>query len=255
MFKLMHLERVRGKSYVKIANAIGQLLEQPELDGSILAVDATGVGRPEVDLLREQIPVGLDPGWASYVPGARIASKLVPITFTSGNRATDDGQGGYHVPKKDLVGAAKALVNSRRIKMDRTHTFVPELIRELQNFRVKITQAANETFSAWREKDKDDLVFALAMASWAGLNLGQASFYIGLDLGQTSDFTALAILRGENPSPVGTIRSWMFEGEEEGKSYPARIGQRMPYQPPSVWDKVRQVNREVGGRLLDFDDD
>jgi hypothetical protein len=35
---------------------------------------------------------------------------------------------------------------------------------ELQNFRVKITAAANETFEAWRERDDDDLV--LALAAW-----------------------------------------------------------------------------------------
>jgi hypothetical protein len=37
---------------------------------------------------------------------------------------------------------------------------------ELQNFRVKITAAANETFGAWRERDHDDLVLALALAVW-----------------------------------------------------------------------------------------
>jgi hypothetical protein len=37
---------------------------------------------------------------------------------------------------------------------------------ELQNFRVKITAAANETFEAWRERDHDDLVLALALAAW-----------------------------------------------------------------------------------------
>ena len=42
------------------------------------------------------------------------------------------------------------------------------LIRELETFRVKITEAANETFGAWREGQHDDLLLAVALAAWAG---------------------------------------------------------------------------------------
>ena len=39
------------------------------------------------------------------------------------------------------------------------------LIRELETFRVKITEAANETFGAWREGQHDDLLLAVALAA------------------------------------------------------------------------------------------
>jgi len=42
------------------------------------------------------------------------------------------------------------------------------LVKELENFRVKITVNANETFESWRERDHDDLVLAVAMATWLG---------------------------------------------------------------------------------------
>jgi hypothetical protein len=42
------------------------------------------------------------------------------------------------------------------------------LVRELQNFQVKITAAANETFGVWRDGQHDDLVLAVALASWWG---------------------------------------------------------------------------------------
>jgi hypothetical protein len=42
------------------------------------------------------------------------------------------------------------------------------LVQELGAFRVKITASANETFEAWRERDHDDLVLAVAMAAWVG---------------------------------------------------------------------------------------
>jgi hypothetical protein len=41
------------------------------------------------------------------------------------------------------------------------------LTKELQTFRVKVSLAkANESFEAWRERDHDDLVLAVAMAVW-----------------------------------------------------------------------------------------
>jgi hypothetical protein len=40
------------------------------------------------------------------------------------------------------------------------------LVKELMNFRVKITAHANDTYDAWREETHDDLVLALAMACW-----------------------------------------------------------------------------------------
>ena len=40
------------------------------------------------------------------------------------------------------------------------------LTKELLTFKVKITTAGNETFEAWRERDHDDLVLALAVALW-----------------------------------------------------------------------------------------
>jgi hypothetical protein len=42
------------------------------------------------------------------------------------------------------------------------------LAEELAAFRVKITLAGNETFEAWRERDHDDLVLAVAMALYLG---------------------------------------------------------------------------------------
>ncbi len=40
-------------------------------------------------------------------------------------------------------------------------------MRELGTFTVRITEAGNESSEAWREKDHDDLVLAVALACWA----------------------------------------------------------------------------------------
>jgi hypothetical protein len=39
-------------------------------------------------------------------------------------------------------------------------------MRELQQFQVKVTAAAHETFGVWRDGQHDDLVLAVALACW-----------------------------------------------------------------------------------------
>jgi hypothetical protein len=48
------------------------------------------------------------------------------------------------------------------------------LLKELQSFRVTIDPTtAHDSYSAWREQDHDDLVFALALACWWGEYFGE----------------------------------------------------------------------------------
>jgi hypothetical protein len=75
------------------------------------------------------------------------------------------------VAKKELVSVLQVLLQSRRLKI----APLPErdlLLREFQTFRVKVTAAANETFEAWRERDHDDMVPAVAIAAWLGEHVG-----------------------------------------------------------------------------------
>jgi hypothetical protein len=51
------------------------------------------------------------------------------------------------------------------------HRFGEDDMRELGTFTVRITEAGNESFEAWREKDRDDLVLAVALACWAAESL------------------------------------------------------------------------------------
>jgi hypothetical protein len=147
-----HLERFPlGTSYPAIVDRVVALFARVPLTNSTLAVDETGVGRAVVDLLRK----------------ARPRCTLRPITITAGNAVVPDGAG-WHVPKKELVGNLQVLLQSRRLQVARTLPDAAVLIQELEAFRVKITAAAHEIFEAWRERDKDDLVLAVAMAAWVG---------------------------------------------------------------------------------------
>src|SRR5262249_61794589 len=113
-----------------------------------LVVDQTGVGRAVVDMLRQ------------------TACGVIPVTITGGHATTVTGDGSYHVPKKELITALQVVMQGRRLQIARSLPDAATLVRELQNFQVKITAAANETFGVWRDGQHDDLVLAGALACW-----------------------------------------------------------------------------------------
>src|SRR5262249_6272786 len=113
-----------------------------------LVVDQTGVGRAVADMLRQS------------------ACGVIPVTITGGHATTVTADGSYHVPKKGLITALQVVMKGRRLQIARSLPEAATLVRELQNFQVKITTAANETFGVWRDGQHDDLVLAVALASW-----------------------------------------------------------------------------------------
>jgi hypothetical protein len=151
-----HLQRwPLGTAYTTIVADLGQLLLLPPLPGSTLVVDATGCGRPVVDMMRQaQLPVG-----------------LVPVTITAGHTLAA-GADGYHVPKRELVSMLQILLQSRRLQVARALAEAATLERELLGFQTRITPAGHESF-AGRSNVHDDLVLAVALAGWAGETLGR----------------------------------------------------------------------------------
>jgi hypothetical protein len=149
-YALRHLQRFPLKTpYTAIVPAVVQMARS--LPGyPVLVVDQTGVGRAVVDLLQS----------------APLPGRMVPITITAGHQATVLEDGSHHVPKKDLVGCLQVLLESRRLRVARGMPEADTLVREMQDFRVKITAALNETYSAWREGKHDDLVLAVSLACW-----------------------------------------------------------------------------------------
>src|SRR5687768_6255688 len=92
-YAIRHLERFPLRTpYPAIVEYVVGLVQRDPLAGSYLVVDQTGVGRAVVDLL-----------WQ-----ASLNAYLRPVTITAGHRIAADG-GGYHVPKKELIGALQVL--------------------------------------------------------------------------------------------------------------------------------------------------
>ena len=75
----------------------------------------------------------------------------------------------WRVPKRDLVGAVQVPLQQQRLQFAEALPLTSVLTQELLTFKVTIDPAtAHDSYAAWRERDHDDLVLALALAVWWG---------------------------------------------------------------------------------------
>ena len=157
-YDCLHLERFPlGTEYPAIIGRVEELVRSPKLQRSRLVIDATGAGRPVVDLFFN----------------SRMPAEITPLTITAGSEVREDrwnrtGNRAYWVPKIELVSTVQSLLQTRRLRVVPRLALADVLKRELLDFQVKVTASANETFGAWREHAHDDLVLAVAMAAWLG---------------------------------------------------------------------------------------
>jgi hypothetical protein len=137
-----------GTPYPEVTARIATLMQSPPLEGAFLVVDATGVGRPIVEMLEEK---GLRP-WSIWITGGDSVSR-------KGRE--------FRVPKRELVSTVQALLQSGRLKFAKDLPLRNVLIDELQKFRAKINiDTGAASFEHWRKRDTDDVVLALACALW-----------------------------------------------------------------------------------------
>lgn len=148
---LRHVERCElGTPYPKIAKRVKEISENPALEGDVdVLLDATGVGRPVVDICR-----------------AEGIAHLVPILIVTGTHVSQDKWGYWHVPKKVLVGSTQVSMQNQALKLPANHPLSDTMVKELRNFKMKVTDAGNQQFEAWRSGDHDDLVLMLAQSQW-----------------------------------------------------------------------------------------
>jgi len=150
--RLRYLERVPlGTPYPEIVERVKRITGAPELAGRChLVVDATGVGRPVVDLLRR----------------ARLEAILLPAVITAG-AAESLSNGYYGVPKRELITGLQVVLQSGGLQIAAGLEHGPDLVAEMATMRVKVGCGGHEQYGAWREGTHDDLVLAVALACWA----------------------------------------------------------------------------------------
>ncbi|MBO0718355.1 MAG: hypothetical protein J2P55_13600, partial [Rhizobiales bacterium] len=182
----------------RVERLLGQLPPRTEL-----VIDITGVGKPVFEMFTY---AGISP---------------LGVLITAGTAETRDGAI-CGVPKLTLVSRLQALLHEGRLKIQKQLPEAETLVRELQDFRVEFTATGHLTFNA-RAGKHDDLVLALAIAVWRAHGGGMASYglfeyyrqlatgtkasepryFVGLDLGQSRDPTAIAVVRRiDPPRPV-----------------------------------------------------
>lgn len=153
-YQVSHLERFRlGTSYPAIVEKVKTILQAPSLRrDTTLAVDATGCGKPVLDMFIK----------------ADLPCPVRGVLIHGGDSVTREGMN-YRTPKRDLAAVVSVLMQSRRLKIIDSLPDSRVVVNELLNFKVKIDPlTAHDSYSAWRENQHDDYVLAIAMACWIG---------------------------------------------------------------------------------------
>jgi hypothetical protein len=136
--------------YTTICNDVVRTFSRPPLAATPLVVDRTGVGVAVNEMLAK----------------ARPNARLVPVMIVAGAQTTCDEDGCWHTPKKELVSMLQVLLSQGRLQIS-PMPMAKVLGQELQTFKSKINLGTgNESLEAWRSRDHDDLVLAVALAAW-----------------------------------------------------------------------------------------
>jgi hypothetical protein len=214
IYRIGHLERLPLKTpypaqIARIQAIMGRLPRAADL-----VVDFTGVGRGIYDML---VDAGLRPVGVIIHGGFDVHSNANV----------------FSVPKSTLVSTLVARLHGGELVVHKDLKDWPVLRRELLNFRPEVTRTGMETWNA-RSGEHDDLVLALGLAvfhlvgshiPYRGLlefsrreagDPGGEQWCIGVDLGQSRDPTAIAVLsRIERPSQ-SDIRDETYRQETVG---------------------------------------
>lgn len=145
-----------GTKYPAVADRLVEIIVGiEEKSGELperLFVDATGVGVPVCDILREKLDRAIPAG----VP-------LTPVFFTYGDRRTREN-GEIKLGKAYLVSRLQSLLQTERLHLPQTAE-AEALADELLSYEIKIDQDGHDRYGAFSTGSHDDLVTALGLAT------------------------------------------------------------------------------------------
>jgi hypothetical protein len=154
-FLVRHLARLAlGTPYPEIVRRLGDLVARVARRSGgrpVMYVDATGVGQPVVDLLRERV-------WGGAV---------VPVTFTSGDRRTEKWDGSFlrvSLGKSFMVSRLQAMLGTGRLHLPKTRE-AEALTEELLGYELRVDGNGHERAGAFRTGAHDDLATAVGLAA------------------------------------------------------------------------------------------
>ena len=131
--RLRYLERVPlGTTYPEVVARVREVTRSAELRGCCeLVVDATGVGRPVVDLLRS----------------ADLDCRIVPAVITGGD-AESNRNGYFYVPKRDVIVGLQVLLQRGGLQIAGGMTFGGTLTEEMVHMQVRQKASGHEQYGA-----------------------------------------------------------------------------------------------------------
>jgi hypothetical protein len=149
-YLIRHLERLPlGTPYPEAAQWLARVaagVRNQTNSGPTLYVDATGVGQPVLDLMRDE----------------GVGSPVYGVYFTHGDRRTKEGRQ-IILGKAYLVTRLQTLLQAGRIHLPRTAE-AEVLAAELLDYEIHVEPDANDHYGAFRVGTHDDLVTALGLA-------------------------------------------------------------------------------------------
>lgn len=156
-FQVRHISRWPLLTpYTKIVKDLKEWFTiSPFWHNATLVIDGTGVGRAVVDMIVD----------------AKLPCDCRPYSISAGREPNDNPEDGKMptVPKKDLVGVVSAALQTRRIKIAQGLELRALLQAEMEHFRVKVDDVTrNESYSAGRDGENDDVLLSLALLVWYG---------------------------------------------------------------------------------------
>jgi hypothetical protein len=149
-YDVRHLERFALETrYKEVQEWLANRLRRPPLEWATLVIDQTSVGRPVVDAFRR----------------ADLHASMRRMVVTGAHEQSYTG-GLYSVPKRELATVLQLVLQGRRLHIANSLEHAQTLSKELAAFRPKVRLVRDDTLDAWRERDHDDLVLAVAIAVW-----------------------------------------------------------------------------------------
>ena len=146
-----HLERLPiGTSYPAVAKRLSEVsggIRNMATRRPYLYVDATGMGQPIIDLLRDET--------------TRLGS-ITPVYFTHGDQRNQEG-GEIRLGKAYLVSRLQMLLQTARLHLPKTAES-HKLAQDLLDYEIQVDEKANERYGAFSVGTQDDLVTALGLA-------------------------------------------------------------------------------------------
>lgn len=157
--ELCQLLRLRvGIDWTDVGDFIRKLHQTEELNDARFVLDATGVGRPAIAMVKER--------------GVPVTS----VTITPGDNFSEVARDEYRCSKLFLLTNFATVLQSGEMKIATAMNDVREFKTQIANFAAQYTPAGNLTVNA--AKGHDDLLLAASLATFGATSIKQHKVWV-----------------------------------------------------------------------------